>query len=118
MGNFLWKTFVRGVHKMAGLDSPYSQQEYGKNWTKQRQNCLERDGYACRICETHTDEIGREPSVHHITPRSEFADDDWREYNSLDNLIALCPSCHGKFEGEYVDCSPSEFAEQARQSNT
>lgn len=41
----LWRTFARGVYKDLGLDSPYSAQEYGVNWTKQRNKCLERDDY-------------------------------------------------------------------------
>ena len=45
----LWKTLVRGLHNIAGLDSPYSQTEYGRNRTKQRQKCLERDDHVSRV---------------------------------------------------------------------
>lgn len=112
----LWRSFVRGVYKNIGLDSPYSAQEYGVNWTKQRKKCLERDDYTCRVCSTHQSEIGREPAVHHITPRSQF-DGTPREMNSLENLVTLCPSCHGKFEGDYVDCDVNEFVENASNDN-
>lgn len=107
----LWRTFVRGVHKSLGLDSPYSAQEYGTNWTRQRNKCLKRDDYTCRVCGTHQSEIGRESSVHHITPRSQF-DGTPRDMNDLDNLVTLCPKCHGKFEGKYVNCDVDEFVKK------
>lgn len=112
----LWKTIVRGVFKMADLDSPYSAQEYGINWSKQRRKCLDRDDRTCRVCDTPESEIGREPSVHHITPRSKF-DGTPREMNALDNLVTLCPQCHGQLEGEYQDSSVDEFVQRARQDN-
>ena len=110
----IWRSFVRGVYDQLGLDSPYAAQDYGINWTKQRQKCLERDEHTCRVCKTPRSEIGREPAVHHITPRSHF-DGTPREMNSLENLIALCPPCHGKFEGKFVGCTPDEFARKARE---
>ncbi len=115
MLNILVKSFVRGVYKSAGLDSPYSQKSYGANWTKQQNKCLERDSHQCRICGKTRDEIGREPAVHHITPRSQFDDSEWRVYNDLSNLITLCHSCHGRYEGEFTDASPEEFVARAKQ---
>lgn len=112
----LWRTFVRGVHKSLGLDSPYSAQEYGVNWTKQQKKCLERDNYSCRVCGDSETEIGKNPAVHHITPRMEF-DGTPREMNALENLVSLCPQCHGKFEGRYQDCTVKEFVEKAQRSN-
>lgn len=112
MANEVVKVFVRGLYKAVGLDSPYSNQEYGPNWTKQRQKCLERDNYACRVCNKTKEEIGREPAVHHIKPRSTF-DGNWKQ-NELENLITLCHSCHGKFEGKYQDACPDEFVRRAR----
>jgi len=76
---------------------------------------FETNEYCCRVCETHQDEIGREPSVHHITPRGCYSDDEWRDFNKLTNLISLCPSCHGTFEGEFTESSPEEFVEKARE---
>lgn len=112
----LWRTFVRGVYKTADLDSPYSAQEYGTNWSKQRRRCLDRDDHACRVCETPQSDLDRELSVHHITPRSTF-DGTPREMNALDNLVSLCPSCHGTFEGWFTDCSVDEFIHNARHNN-
>lgn len=113
MGNLLWQTLVRGVYKSVGLDSPYSSAEYGANWNKQRRKCLERDGHECRICGDGVEEIGREPAVHHITPRSEFDESEWRQYNDLSNLITLCPSHHGQLEGRFTDADPQEFVSRA-----
>jgi 5-methylcytosine-specific restriction endonuclease McrA len=117
MGNLLWRTFVRGLHNVLGLDSPYSQQEYGKNWSKQQRRCRERDSHECRVCEATQDEIGRALSVHHITPRSEFDDSEWRQYNDLENLVCLCPSCHGTFEGRFIDEDVEDFVSRAREAN-
>lgn len=110
----LWKTLVRGVYKSVGLDSPYSATEYGVNWSKQRKRCLERDGYACRVCGDAEDAIGREPAVHHIRPRSQF-DGTPHEMNVLGNLVTLCPECHGQFEGEFTECSVGTFVSNARE---
>lgn len=112
----LWRSFVRGLYKSLGLDSPYSATDYGINWTKQRRKCLDRDQHACRVCGTDRSEIGQEPSVHHITPRSQF-DGTPREMNAVENLVSLCPQCHGKYEGQYTDCGVSEFVEKARYDN-
>lgn len=109
----IWQSFVRGLFKALGLNSPYSAKEYGPNWTKQRQKCLKRDDWTCRVCGVSSDELDRELSVHHITPRREH-DGNW-EQNGLSNLISLCPTCHGRFEGKYTDASPEEFATKARQ---
>lgn len=87
---------------------------YGPNWREQRAKCIGRDGRQCRVCGKTQHEIGREPSVHHIRPRSEFDKDEYVPMNSLENLIALCPSCHSKFEGRWPNKSPREFEEHAK----
>lgn len=115
MSNPLVEIFVRGAYNLVGLDSPYSAKEYGPNWSKQRRKCLERDSRQCRICGVQRSELDREPAVHHITPRQQFDKGDWTDMNALSNLITLCPSCHGKHEGKYTDCSPAEFVQKASQ---
>jgi 5-methylcytosine-specific restriction endonuclease McrA len=109
----IWRSFIRGLFKALGLDSPYSAKGYGPNWTKQRQKCLERDGWVCQVCEVSDDELDRGLSVHHITPRRKY-DDNW-DQNQLSNLITLCPECHGRFEGKFTESTPKEFAEKAQQ---
>ena len=118
------KTIGRGGFEVVGLSTSNSSQArgfpssqgYGANWSKQRQRCLERDGYQCQICGTDPLDIGRELSVHHITPRSEFEHNDRHKIDSIDNLITLCPSCHDQFEGEFTDSTPVEFIQKAKET--
>lgn len=112
----LWRTLIRGIFKTVGLDSPYSAKEYGVNWSKQKQRCLERDDYTCQVCEKHQSGMSRDPAVHHITPRSHF-DETPMEMNHLDNLVTLCHSCHGKLEGKYTGGDVDEFVEKAQSEN-
>lgn len=112
MIRILGRAFVRGLFKAVGLDSPYSAKGYGPNWSKQRKKALERDNYACQICGSDSDEHSQELSVHHIRPRRQF-DGNW-EQNRLENLITVCPRCHGKVEGKWMDSDSDEFAERAR----
>jgi 5-methylcytosine-specific restriction endonuclease McrA len=113
----LWKSLVRGAHKFVGLDSPYAQQEYGRNWSAQRQQCLNRDDHQCRVCGATEKTLDRSLCVHHIRPRAEFDTEEWRTYNALSNLITLCPSCHGTFEGRFRDADPTEFVTRANKAN-
>lgn len=72
---------------------------YGANWKDQREKVVSRD-VICRICEHDGSEHRLE--VHHITPIKSF--DDPEDANTLDNLILLCRSCHGKVEAGEIDC--------------
>ncbi len=117
MANAIADILVRGAYNLVGLDSPFSAKEYGSNWTKQQRKCLKRDDRQCRVCGKTEEEIGRAPAVHHITPRTEFDNGEWRKMNELSNLISLCHSCHGQLEGKYTNCSPEEFAAKASQNN-
>jgi 5-methylcytosine-specific restriction endonuclease McrA len=67
---------------------------YGKSWHRNRKRAIERDGGECVICGVD-DRI----EVHHITPFRKFGLDNEVEANQLDNLITLCPDCHGRWEG-------------------
>lgn len=113
MVRIVWRALVRGIFKVADLDSPYSAKEYGPNWSKQRRKCLERDGHSCRVCGIEQSDLERELSVHHITPRRQY-DGNW-EQNDLENLITLCPECHGTYEGRFTEATPDEFAAKAQQ---
>lgn len=46
-----------------------------------------RDGYKCQDCSKTQEANGQALGVHHI--------DRVKENLQLDNLISLCPSCHG-----------------------
>jgi 5-methylcytosine-specific restriction endonuclease McrA len=70
----------------------------GANWAEQSNRARERDGFACRVCGQNEEEIGRQLDVHHKIPYRNFKSNV--EANRLENLIALCPSCHAKKEAE------------------
>lgn len=71
---------------------------YGPNWPMQREATLRRDSYTCQHCGKTQAELGREPDVHHLKPLRVCA--DFLEANALENLIALCSSCHHAAEYE------------------
>ena len=60
---------------------------YGPGWKKRKQEVRERDK-VCRHCSKTSEENGRALDVHHIDPYR------YSGNNSLDNLLALCRSCH------------------------
>jgi len=70
---------------------------YGPNWCEQRRKVWKRDSETCQACGQTTDELDQRPSVHHIIPFQEFH--DYEEANELSNLVCLCRSCHGEWEG-------------------
>lgn len=77
-------------------------QVYGPNWHEQRDKRLERDDYECVVCSAGVPELGQNPDVHHIIPLREFVVDgelDHEAANDLTNLVSLCRSCHGRWEG-------------------
>lgn len=70
---------------------------YGKGWRRARFAALRRDNFACRVCGETADEIGRNPDVHHIVPvriYDESSETQIEDAHRLDNLIALCVTCH------------------------
>lgn len=94
---------------------------YGSQWPQQRAVVLERDGYACRVCGRQAEQMYNErPHVHHITPARQFGAHDpdvetnYAAMNHPSNLISLCPSCHGTFEGNWTQYAPEQFALRAQ----
>jgi len=74
----------------------------GGNWEVQAARARARDGYRCRICGATEEALGRQLDVHHLVPVRLFA--SAAEANRLDNLIAVCRSCHRRLEAEgHVD---------------
>jgi DEAD/DEAH box helicase domain-containing protein len=76
--------------------------DYGPNWTKQRNAARARDGYACVVC-GKPESSGKEHHVHHRKPFRSFGyvrgeNDTYLRANDLDNLMTVCPSCHVKIE--------------------
>lgn len=82
--------------------------EYGPNWRQQRRKALERDGYRCCTCGANGssapgEEKGVTLHVHHIRPFRDYnyvpgENKNFFQANQLDNLVALCPSCHRRAE--------------------
>jgi DEAD/DEAH box helicase domain-containing protein len=98
--------------------------DYGPNWSQQRQLALARDQYRCRTCGA-TGNSPAEPDaelaeasapvtnslrprspllhVHHIRPFRDYGyqpgqNEQYLVANQLDNLITLCPACHRRAE--------------------
>jgi len=87
-----------------GKDSPawgggYTEY-YGPNWESQRNQARKRDGFECQYCGSKEDELEKQLSVHHIMPFREC--DGYKEANKLENLVSLCNTCHGLWEGLYL----------------
>lgn len=61
---------------------------YGPNWGAVKKAALQRDGHACRKCESR-----QRLNVHHIKKLLSFGGDT-EAANQLRNLITLCSSCH------------------------
>lgn len=80
------------------------EQEYGKNWKKQRIKALKRDKYTCQECGYIKGQGTMQLHVHHIIPRKVFLEVSIehleKEGNKLENLITLCNSCHRTVEVE------------------
>jgi DEAD/DEAH box helicase domain-containing protein len=68
--------------------------EYGPNWSAQRDRARARDGYRCQACGIQ--EEGRAHHVHHKVPFRTF--DSYLAANVLPNLVTLCPACHRRVE--------------------
>lgn len=72
---------------------------YGPGWAAIRRKALERDGYACVICGTDAETLGRNPDVHHIIPVRFFVKSDSHDKtdaHTMDNVVSLCVGCHRK----------------------
>lgn len=83
---------------------------YGPSWEKQRDEARERDNKVCKACGSE-----KKINVHHIRPvRKWEVEEEHEKMNSLENLICLCRSCHGKLEGKWQDASPEEFARRGK----
>ena len=68
----------------------------GANWITQSALARDRDGKLCRGC---GEACGQRASVDHIVPfrlTRDFAKQDGKDPNDLNNLISLCRSCHSK----------------------
>ncbi len=69
-------------------------------WYSVRLQALERDDHRCQLCGITREEIGQEPDVHHIRPVREF--EDITKAHRLENVIALCRTCHRQAEWGHI----------------
>ena len=70
----------------------------GADWSIQSRRARERDQFCCQVCGVSEEELGRNLDVHHKIPYSSFQSN--AEANKLENLISVCPSCHGRLEAQ------------------
>lgn len=94
---------------------------YGPRWRQQRAVALERDGHECRVCGRQPEQLyNKRLHVHHITPARTYGahesdvETNYSAMNHPSNLISLCPSCHGTFEGNWTEYSPHTFMLRAQ----
>lgn len=72
-----------------GTGIPYENTEYGSEFDSSLKEQIRfRDNYKCKICGCSQLENGKQLDVHHI--------DYNKKNNNINNLIALCKSCHMK----------------------
>lgn len=79
---------------------------YGSSFEDVRSKVRERDDYECQICGKHKEELGENPSAHHITPvrwfyqHDSFSVDD---ANYIENMVLLCRKHHYVVEQDMID---------------
>lgn len=67
--------------------------QYGHEWPDVRQRVLARDNDKCQFCGSKG-----KLSAHHILRYHGFDAGDKDKANDSQNLVSLCPTCHGKIE--------------------
>jgi predicted nucleic acid-binding Zn ribbon protein len=72
----------------------------GPNWDRQSKAARQRDNDTCQHCGISAPHL----PVHHIMPFRLFT--DYRAANALDNLVTLCPICHGAAELDFWNSHP------------
>lgn len=78
-------------------EEPLREAPYGRGWDEEKREAVrDRDGRECRGCGTPEDALPKNLDVHHIRPARHCDGDE--ERNAMENLIALCPSCHTRAE--------------------
>lgn len=75
------------------LPGPLYNPDYGPEWATIRREILQAAGYRCQMCDRPIK--NREAQVHH---RTKLKGSKRQQANLLENLVALCPTCHSKVE--------------------
>lgn len=87
------------LQHLSGVDNPNWQGGpcyYGPHWDRIAEEVRVRDG-VCHDCGKTPDANGVALDVHHIIPLREFHG-DFDKANDPSNLVALCKSCHRKYQ--------------------
>ena len=93
----LWQSkYKRGENSNTWLGG--WQYYYGANWKEQKNKARERDNFTCQRCRKTEKELSRSLDVHHKIPFRLFGLSNYKKANDLNNLISLCPICHGIIE--------------------
>lgn len=96
----------------------FNHDDYGRGFSEMKAEVRQRDDCECQICGRDEDDIGRKPSVHHITPVEWFIGVDGyrkRDAHYVENGILLCPEHHGQVEWGVIELEESiddELAEE------
>lgn len=91
-GEWLSKHNTGENHHQFDPDKPDSGIYHTKRWRNLRAKVIEQDGGVCQVCGTDESLI-----VHHVIPiKSGGAKWD------IDNLVTMCRSCHGSWEGLFL----------------
>lgn len=91
---------------------------YGPDWLKQSRAARKRDSYCCQACGKPQKINKRALDVHHVIPFRNFGyipkqNENHVAANSIDNLVSLCQSCHGKLESGKLSLLPRHHREMA-----
>jgi len=74
---------------------------FGSNWKKAQRQVRNRARGMCEGCGKSKKLNGRKLDIHHIIPRYYFIESEKHcveDSNKMNNLVALCQSCHAKEE--------------------
>lgn len=110
------------MRKFSGENSPTwrggHKGDRGANWSRQKRLAKKRDYYVCQQCgkteEEELKERGMQLAVHHKIPYRFFGS-DYKNANSLKNLVTLCGNCHPSQDShrwEELPIEPSAFQEE------
>ena len=86
--------YLSGEDHPSWRDTP-EHRPNGAEWDRLREECRERDNRRCQIC-GGTGDKEQALDVHHIIPVRHF--ENGHDAHTLDNVVALCRSCHRKWE--------------------
>lgn len=91
--------------------------DYGPGWRRARELALRRDRYTCVICGCDSEDLGRNPDVHHIVPVRAFVENEAttiRDAHYLENLVSLCIGCHRRAEFGHISSTRLQWLVEGR----